>query len=920
MAGFIAVESSNSATTVKAVGLTHRYNGTVALDAASLTVGAGEIIGVVGPDGVGKSTLLALIAGVRRIQSGYITVLGGDLASERERRMVYAGIAYMPQGLGQNLYPSLSIYENLDFFARLYGISDTERHGRIEELLEATGLAPFPDRAMGKLSGGMKQKLGLCAALIHDPDILILDEPTTGVDPLSRRQFWTLISEIRRRRPHMSVIVATAYMEEAEPFDRLIAMDSGRILATDTPEALKANTGTRSLDDAFVALLPPSRRGTQNGFTIPPPTEFDDTLSIEAVNLTRRFGDFTAVDDVSFAIPKGEIFGFVGSNGCGKTTTMKMLTGLLAPTSGEALLFGKQLDASDMRTRQRVGYMSQSFSLYRELSVFQNLVLHARLFHVPAAEREDRVQQMMTRFDLGAVANDLPDRLPLGLRQRLSLAIALIHGPELLILDEPTSGVDPVGRDAFWRYLIQLSREDGVTIFITTHYMSEAERCDRVSLMHEGKVLALGTPSELKDSFAVDSLEEAFVQCLRGTSSQTDEPASDLSLGTAERHIVGNAHHESAFDITRLWAYGRREAMELLRDRIRLAFALLGPLLLLVTFSYGISFDIENMDFAVLDLDRTPQSRELIASFEGSRYFQRQADLGNTNDIARRLRSGELLLAIEVPPGFGEDFIRNNGSEVGVWLDGAIPFRAESARGYVRGVIEAYLRDQGVQSIDGGPTSTPFEIEPRFRYNQSFRSISAMAPSTIMLLMIMIPAMMTAVGVVREKELGSITNLYATPVTRLEFLLGKQFPYIVLALVSFTSLILLQVTLFQVPVKGSLLSLGLGALAFVAATTGFGLLISTFVNSQIAAIFAASILSVISTINFSGFFQPVSALQGMPRVMAVTFPANYFQKISVGTSTKGLGLGELWPNHLALAGFAAVFLIAALLLLRKQET
>lgn len=913
-----------SGPSVQIAGVTHCYGDRLALDSVSLEVEPGEMLGVIGPDGVGKSTLLGLMAGVRRIQDGHITVLGYDVSKTRQRRAVCARIAYMPQGLGQNLYPTLSITENLDFFARLFGSTAEEREKRIDELLEATGLAPFPDRAMAKLSGGMKQKLGLCAALIHDPDVMILDEPTTGVDPLARRQFWELIDRIRTRRPHMSVIVATAYMEEADDFDRLVAMDAGRILADDTPASLKAKTGVTTLDEAFIALLPEARRAEVERFAIPPHRLSDGPPAIEAKGLTRRFGKFTAVDNVSFTIQRGEIFAFVGSNGCGKTTTMKMLTGLLAPSEGEARLFDRPVKARDMQTRQRVGYMSQSFSLYGELTVGQNLELHARLFHVPEPERDARVEEMVSRFGLAQVTDALPASLPLGIRQRLSLAIAVIHRPEVLILDEPTSGVDPVARDAFWQYLIALSRDEGVTIFISTHFMNEAERCDRASLMHAGKVLAVGPPAELARARGVATLEDAFIAHLQDETRQdktggAPAPANDEALDGAAPSAQPTETRAKAFDIGRLWAYGRREMTEVLRDPIRLVFALLGPAILMIAFSYGISFDVEDLDFAVLDRDRTPESRELIASLGGSRYFEERAPLADPNEITHRLRGKDLLIAIEIPPRFGKDLVRGSTPEIGVWLDGAMPFRAETARGYVEGVIESYVSGRAASEANTIRSPPLVTIEPRFRYNQAFKSVNAMAPGTIMLLMIMIPAMMTAVGVVREKELGSITNLYATPVTKLEFLLGKQAPYIAISLVSFAVLVFMAVTLFQVPLKGSGATLALGALTYIAATTGFGLVISTFVRTQIAAIFAASILSAVSAVNFSGLFQPISTLEGMPRVMAITFPSAYFQQISVGTFTKGLHLVDLWPNHLILIGFTVVFLGLALLLLRKQD-
>ena len=342
------------------------------------------MVGVIGPDGVGKSTLLGLIAGVKIIQSGEVVVFDKTIADKETLREIRGRIAYMPQGLGRNLYPTLSVFENIDFFGRLFGLSATERRSKIDELLTATSLEKFEARPAGKLSGGMKQKLSLCCALINDPDLLILDEPTTGVDPLSRGQFWDLINTIRARRPQMSVIVATAYMDEAERFDWLMAMDDGKIIATGTLKELLAKTGEPNLDDAFIAMMPEAKRALHKKVVVRPRVASpDETPAIEAEGLTRQFGDFVAVDHVSFRIPRGEIFGFLGSNGCGKSTTMKMLVGFLPASSGTCKLFGEPMGSNDMQARRNVGYMTQAFSLYGELTVAQNLLLHAELYHLP---------------------------------------------------------------------------------------------------------------------------------------------------------------------------------------------------------------------------------------------------------------------------------------------------------------------------------------------------------------------------------------------------------------------------------------------------------------------------------------------------------------------------------------------------------
>ena len=478
------------------------------------------------------------------------------------RAAICPRIAYMPQGLGKNLYADLSARENIEFFGRLFGQSRFERDRKIAELLESTGLAPFSDRPAKKLSGGMRQKLGLCCCLIHDPDLLILDEPTTGVDPLSRRQFWELIDRMRGRRAGMSVMVATAHMEEAERFDWLAAMSAGKVLATGPPAEIKAKAGAATLEEGFIALLPEEERSGHQRLRIPPRRIVDGEPIIVASDLTCRFRDFTAVDHVNFTIERGEIFGFVGSNGSGKTTTMKMLTGLLAPSEGEALLFGKPLEADDMSSRYRVGYMSQSFSLYTELTVRQNLDLHAHLFGLPARKARVRIDALTWGFGLEDYLDQRALDLPLGIRQRLSLAVAIVHEPEMLILDEPTSGVDPLARDRFWEALIDLSRNQGVTIFVSTHFMNEAERCDRIALMNSGRVLAIGAPASLVNARGVATLEDAFISYLEeATGSRASAKKIDVARAKTAEPPRPAAPESSWFSLRRLLAYTIRETL-----------------------------------------------------------------------------------------------------------------------------------------------------------------------------------------------------------------------------------------------------------------------------------------------------------------------------------------------------------------------
>ena len=1045
--------------TVSIQNLSHRYGKTLALDDVSLDIPKGATVGLIGPDGVGKSTLLSLMAGVKVIQDGRVEVLGGDMADKDVRRDLSHRIAFMPQGLGRNLYPTLSVYENIDFHARLFGLDGQERTRQIARLMEATRLAPFSGRAAGKLSGGMKQKLSLCCALVHSPDLLILDEPTTGVDPLSRRQFWALVDDLRREHAGMTVIVATAYIEEAQRFERLLAMDAGRLLENKPTADVLADYGTDVLEEAYVKMLPPEKQQGSGGLDITPfVPDPDAPPAMEAHGLTKRFGDFTAVDHVSFTIQKGEIFGFLGSNGCGKSTTMKMLTGLLEATEGAATLLGKPIDAGGLDTKMRVGYMSQAFSLYEELSVRRNLDLHARLYQM-GAKGAAAVEEALQQFDLADVADTAPASLPLGIRQRLQLAAACLHHPEVLILDEPTSGVDPAARDMFWRHLLKLSREDKITIFVSTHFMNEAARCDRISFMHKGRVLAVGTPAELAARQNAPDLEEAFVQYLieaeggdggerssrqeaahseseqrefrqntdgvreqgshtlpaetptvgcvaqathaegesgngrsefsddlyeqsatssenecsefrqnadgvREQSSHTlpvnnkaelseptvgcvaqathaegasDDRHSELSddlqgkdIGSSETqnsvcepssHTLRDNPNTETFKyrFSMIWTFARREAKELLRDKIRLFFAVFGPLIIMVSVSWGISFDVRNLKFAVYDRDQTAASRELVEYFDGSRYFLQQPPIQSEAEIDTVLKSSGAILVIDIPSGFGRDLARGLKPEVGFYVDGSMPFNATNIRGYIGSLITAYTKDRIAES--GLPVSlkAPAGIEPRFMYNQDFDSINAIAPGVMMLVLMMIPAMMSAVGVVREREIGSIANFYASPAAVAQYLIGKQLPYIAVGMVNFAAMMLMIIYLFGVPLKGSFAGLAVGTLLMVSASTALGLLISCFVRSQLAAIFATAIITMIPAQTYSGFLYPLSTMEGGALVIGKTFPSSWYYTVSVGSFTKGLHTADLLHEYAAIAAFAATSLILACVLLKKQE-
>jgi ABC-type multidrug transport system ATPase subunit len=553
-----------AAPVIRVEGFGKRYGQRVAAQDVSLEVARGEIYGLIGPDGAGKSSLMKAIAGVLSFESGRVAVLGTRLDSEAAAEHIKDRLGFMPQGLGLHLYPELSVEENIDFFARLREVSERDLAARKQKLLAMTRLAEFHDRPMKNLSGGMKQKLGLACTLIHEPELIVLDEPTTGVDPVSRRDFWGILAALLRERG-TTALVSTAYMDEASRFHRVSLFYGGRVVASGEPDAIQAmapgsevrvRVGAQAeararlqeqfaqvealgpwlrvfvpragrdaatnavrtalagmaveelvpnnpdLEDVFIALLRERELATlppDLGTTAPQPSaSADHGVAIEASGLTRDFGTFRAVDDVSFRVAHGEIFGLLGANGAGKTTVIKMLTGILAPTKGEGHVAGADMRRAGTAIKRRIGYVSQAFSLYTDLTVQENILLYAGVYGLTSNEARERAAWVLDMGGLHGHERDAAASLPMGLRQRLALGCALVHRPQVLFLDEPTSGVDPIGRRRFWDILFRLSREEGVAILITTHYMLEAEHCDRLALLFAGRIVADAPPATLK--------------------------------------------------------------------------------------------------------------------------------------------------------------------------------------------------------------------------------------------------------------------------------------------------------------------------------------------------------------------------------------------------------------------------------------
>ncbi|MBX4937823.1 ATP-binding cassette domain-containing protein [Rhizobium binae] len=550
-----------------------------ALDTVSGMIAGGAITGLVGPDGAGKTTLIRLMTGLMLPDTGTAEVLGFD--TRKNAAGIQAAIGYMPQRFG--LYEDLSVQENLDLYADLRGLPKSERAGAFDELLTFTDLKRFTGRLAGKLSGGMKQKLGLACALMKKPRLLLLDEPGVGVDPISRRDLWQMVENLTKEG--IGVLWSTAYLDEAEACDHVLLLNQGKLLFSGKPREMtdrvddrvfrvsgvterrrrvlaellqadgvidgviqgeairlvvardkkpdigKAGNGASlapappRFEDAFVDMLGGGPGGRSRLAEAQEPLKAEgDRPVIEARGLTKRFGDFTAADNISFDIRRGEIFGLLGPNGAGKSTTFKMLCGLLKPTGGEGRVAGFDLRRDAAEARNQLGYMAQKFSLYGDLTVAQNLEFFAGVYGLRGQRRRERIQLMADIFDFGRHAREPAKDLPLGLKQRLALACAVMHEPRALFLDEPTSGVDPITRREFWTHINGLV-EKGVTVLVTTHFMDEAEYCDRISLIYRGRSIALGSPDELKARVATKdepdpTMEDAFVALVQQSEAE----------------------------------------------------------------------------------------------------------------------------------------------------------------------------------------------------------------------------------------------------------------------------------------------------------------------------------------------------------------------------------------------------------------
>ena len=468
-----------------------KYGVVTALDGVSLRVRRSEIFGLIGPDGAGKTTLFRILTTLLHADSGTAMVAGYDV--ERQYKEIRRRVGYMPGRF--SLYQDLTVEENLHFFATVFGTSIRENYDLVRDIYSQ--IEPFRTRRAGALSGGMKQKLALSCALIHKPEVLFLDEPTTGVDPVSRRELWDMLRRLRNQG--ITIVVSTPIVDEARQCDRIAFIHHGQVHGIDTPDCIL----TRFAD----ILCPPGLQHADKDNGGQP--------VIEVRDLTKQFGSFIAVDHISFNVRRGEIFGFLGANGAGKTTAMRMLTGLSRPTAGQATVAGFDVSRQPEEVKRHIGYMSQKFSLYEDLKVWENIRLFAGIYGVKDDEIGPRTDEVLHRIGLDGERNTLVKSLPLGWKQKLAFSVAVFHEPEIVFLDEPTGGVDPATRRQFWELIYQAA-DCGITVFVTTHFMDEAEYCDRISIMVDGKVQALDSPAGLKQSYQATTMDEVFRRLARG--------------------------------------------------------------------------------------------------------------------------------------------------------------------------------------------------------------------------------------------------------------------------------------------------------------------------------------------------------------------------------------------------------------------
>jgi ABC-type multidrug transport system ATPase subunit/ABC-type multidrug transport system permease subunit len=953
----------------------HRDKGEAAraLDNVSLEVRRGALSALVGPDGGGKTTLMRLAAGLMTVDSGELNVLGVDVAADPQQ--IQDRIGYMPQRFG--LYEDLSVQENLDLYADLHGIGVDERNDRYPQLMEMTALGPFVQRLAGRLSGGMKQKLGLACTLIRSPELLLLDEPTVGVDPLSRRELWEIILQLVNENG-LTVLLSTSYLDEAERCGHVVVLHGGKVLAQGRPDHVSGlATGrvflgeppagwtargmqARLLDDPHVidavpegghvrlvmdaadsvgsivggASLTPTRERFEDGFMlllkqITPdrpavamtlehqPQSAGGQVAVAVEDLVKQFGSFTAVDHVSFEVGRGEIFGLLGPNGAGKTTTFRMLCGLLAPTLGTLRVAGVDLHTARAAARQRLGYVAQKFALYGDLSVVENLEFFASAYGLRGARRRERIAWALAQFELEPLMRHPSGLLPGGYKQRLAMAAALLHEAEILFLDEPTSGADPLARREFWRRITSLA-EQGVTVIVTTHFMEEAEYCDRVVILDHGRVIAHGTPAEIRRYAPVEAghearMEDAFIAIVEAGRGKDASPTEQLRVAARLPSTIGETSDLTA-KAWRVCTLIKKEVHQILRDPSSIAVGMVLPVVLILLFGYGLTLDVKNVPIAVVLEDSSPDAAELASTFQLSPYFHVRL-MSSMAQAQELILSSEVDGIIRIRPDFSRQ-MRSGDAEVQVVTHGRDANRARIIQGYAQSAGDQWTARRAAegQLVPTGPVI----VQDRLWFNEANDSRFFLVPGLVVLVMTVLGALLTALVVAREWEQGTFEAVFVTPVRAGEILLAKVIPYLGLGIFGLMLCMIAARFLFQVPFRGSLWVLAGGSLLYLLVALGLGLLISSAMKAQFVASLVVVVAAFLPALMLSGFLFDLRNLPVAVRFLTYVFPARYY----VALLQTVLLAGDVWsiilPDLAMLAVMATLLFVMTRMVTRKQ--
>ncbi len=948
-----------------------------ALDGVSLSAHHGELTALVGPDGAGKTTLLRLASGLLPRDGGKLEVLGIDVGADPQR--VQDQISYMPQRFG--LYEDLSVIENLDLYADLHGVTAEQRAERYPTLFEMTALGPFRRRLAGRLSGGMKQKLGLACTLVRQPELLLLDEPTVGVDPLSRRELWEIMRHLVRDQG-LTVLMSTSYLDEAERCNRAIILQQGRVLNEGPPQAVAqlaagrcciltpadgssprrlqaqlidrddiidavpdggrvrivraeqpsaplddAQPATPRFEDGFMVLLRRNAQ-TERAQAIDMAHRVGTTREQPAVqvqSLVKRFGAFVAVDHISFEVQRGEIFGLLGPNGAGKTTTFRMLCGLLPPSGGQLRVAGADVRTAPASARARLGYVAQKFSLYAPLTVLENLEFFAGAYGLRGERRRERIDWALRQFDLLESASSVSGQLPGGYKQRLAMAAALLHEPEILFLDEPTSGADALARRAFWRRISALA-DQGVTVIVTTHFMQEAEYCDHVAIMDGGQVLAQGSPGEIRararaDALPEPTMEDAFIAVVERARRVSDrrEGGSGMRQRTDAR---GGPEAPTGSDsrsakLRRVRALVWKETRQIVRDPSSIAMGVILPLILILLFGFGLSLDVKDVPLAVVTEQPSSEATSLFATLQLSPYFHPRL-LHATPLAERQLMSGQVDGILVIPNDFATR-VAGGKAQLQLVLRGSDANSARIIEGYVEGAVGVWATQLGElgQARLSNTTAGPVQVQTRLWFNEANDSRYFLVPGLVVLVMTLIGALLTAMVMAREWERGTLEALLVTPVRSDEILLGKTLPYFILALMGFGLCALSAEFLFHVPLRGSLWVLFGASMLYTLVALGIGLLISSAVKSQLVASQLTMLATFMPAFMLSGFLFDLRSMPAAVRFVTYLLPARYYVALLQSVFLAGDVWSVIIPNTLVLALMAALLALGSRAVMRK---